>query len=85
MVFFTTDDTKGYKCYFPCHISHVKRCLSSSPCNLRVPCPRENQSNQENQKTVTKMYGWILKTDWDIERVMKWYSRRRGKTSWREI
>ncbi len=25
---------------------------------------------------VTRMFGWILKTDWDINRVMRWYSRR---------
>ena len=47
--------------------------------------PAEESGKDKIARTVTKMYGWILKTEWDIGRVMKWYSRRRGKTSWREI
>lgn len=37
------------------------------------------------QAKVTDMFGWILKTDWDIGRMMKWHARRRGRISFREI
>jgi hypothetical protein len=34
------------------------------------------------------MFGWILKTDWDIRTVMRWYRRRaallRMRQSWKQ-
>jgi len=31
------------------------------------------------------MFGWILKTDWDIDRMMRWYASRHRKINMQEI
>lgn len=31
------------------------------------------------------MFGWILKTGWDIDYMMGWYRKRNGRMSHRKI
>ena len=45
---------------------------------------RAVQAMQKVKKsTVTGMFGWILKTDWDIGRVMKLYARKGASSGFR--